>query len=173
MDSRDLGHLPYHRSMHPRLRVSGLAALLAAAALVPAVAFADPSSPAVEQRRQPSPSPDADNQYDRGMRARVAHDWAVAAEAFQRALALRAVFPEAWNELGFALRNQGRYAESLAAYDEALRQRPDFPEALEYLGEAYVKLGRLDDAQRVLERLYPLDPSRAAELAAEIKTATR
>jgi len=159
--------------MHPRLRAPGLAAILAPAALVPGVGAADPSSPAVEQRRQPSASPDADNQYDRGMRARVAHDWAAAAEAFRRALALRAVFPEAWNELGFALRNQGQYAESLAAYDEALRQRPDFPEALEYLGEAYVKLGRLDDAQRVLERLYPLDPTRAAELAEEIRTATR
>jgi tetratricopeptide (TPR) repeat protein len=159
--------------MHPRLRVSGFAVVLAATAIAPAVGLADPSAPAVEQRRQPSPSPDADNQYDRGMRARVAQDWTAAAEAFRRALALRPVFPEAWNELGFALRNQGRYAESLAAYDEALRQRPDFPEALEYLGEAYVKLGRLDDAQRVLERLYPLDPARAAELAAEIRTATR
>jgi len=96
-----------------------------------------------------------------------------AADAFRRAVALRAAFPEAWNELGFALRNQHRYAESLAAYDEALRQRPSFPEALEDLGEAYVKLGRLDDARRVLERLRPLDAGRAAELAEEIRTATR
>jgi tetratricopeptide (TPR) repeat protein len=77
-------------------------------------------------------------------------------------------FPEAWNELGYAFRNQARYPESLDAYHEALRLRPDFPEALEYLGEAYVKMGRLDEARRVLERLRPLDAERARELAEEI-----
>jgi len=156
--------------MRPRLLVAGAAV---AAALAPAAAPADPSSPAVEERRQPLPVADADGEYDRGVRARVAQDWPAAAAAFRRAVALRATFPEAWNELGFALRNQGRYAESLAAYDEALRQRPQFPEALEYLGEAYVKLGRLDDARRVLERLRPLDAARATELAEEIRTATK
>jgi tetratricopeptide (TPR) repeat protein len=81
---------------------------------------------------------------------------------------LRPAFPDAWNEPGYALRHLGRYAESLDAYGEALRLRPDFPEALEYLGEAYVKMGRLDDARRVLERLRPLDAVRARELAEEI-----
>jgi cytochrome c-type biogenesis protein CcmH/NrfG len=90
-------------------------------------------------------------------------------EAFRGSVALRPAFPEAWNELGFALRNQGRYPESLEAYDEALRLRPNFPEALEYLGEAYVKLGRLDDARRVLDRLRPLDTARAQELAEVIQ----
>ena len=93
----------------------------------------------------------------------------MAVDAFRGAIALRATFPEAWTELGFALRNQGRYTESLEAYDEALKLRPNFPEALEYLGEAYVKLGRLDDARRVLERLRPLDAGRAAELAEVIQ----
>jgi len=77
--------------------------------------------------------------------------------------------PEAWNELGFALRNQARYAEALDAYAEALRLRPSFPEALEYLGEAYVKMGRLDEARRVLDRLRPLDSGRAQELAEVIE----
>ena len=69
------------------------------------------------------------------------------------------------------MRNQGRYADSLDAYHEALRLRPDFPEALEYLGEAYVKMGRLDDARRILARLRPLDAHRADELADEIAKA--
>jgi len=128
------------------------------------LAAADPSSPAVEQKRQPPGSATAEKEYNRGVRARVAKDWAAAAEAFRRATALRPDFPEAWNELGYALRNQRRYPESLDAYAEALRLRPAFPEALEYLGEAYVKLGRLDDARKVLERLRPLDAHRAAEL---------
>src|SRR5207245_1390432 len=91
----------------------------------------------------------------------LAREWSdilsVAAAAFGRAVEMKPAYPEAWNGLGHALRNQGKYPESLKAYDEALRLRPDYPDALEYLGEAYVKLGRLDDARRVLERLKPLD----------------
>jgi cytochrome c-type biogenesis protein CcmH/NrfG len=152
--------------------IRGLIGLVVIALSV-ASSAADPSAPAVEQRRQPPAVADAQREYDRGVRARVATDWAAAVAAFRRAIALRAGFAEAWNELGFALRQQGRYAESLDAYAEALRLRPDFPEALEYLGEAYVKLGRLDEARRVLERLRPLDAGRAAELDEEIRTATR
>ena len=126
--------------------------------------IADPSSPAVEERRQPLPVPDAQAEYNRGVRARVAQNWSDAVSAFQRAVALRADFPEAWNELGYAFRNLGRYPEALDAYAEALRLRPAFPEALEYLGEAYVKLGRLEDARVVLGQLRPLDAARAHEL---------
>jgi cytochrome c-type biogenesis protein CcmH/NrfG len=130
-----------------------LAAVLSLVAAVvgspPPVAFAEPSSPAAEQVRQPvTTAPSADSEFNRGVRARLAQDWPTAVDAFRGAIAQRAEFPEAWNELGFALRNQGRYAESLQAYDEALRLRPNFPEALEYLGEAYVKLGRLESWPR-------------------------
>ena len=140
-------------------------------ALVHAASLADPSSPAVQERRQSPPVADAESEYNRGVRARVAKDWTAAVSAFRQALALRGDFPDAWNELGYALRNQGRYAESLDAYHEALRLRPDFPEALEYLGEAYVKMGRFDDARRILDRLRPLDLERARELAEEIANA--
>ena len=154
-----------------RLAALGLV-LLVGVTLTARVSRACPSSPAVEQRRQGLPAPDADSEYDRGVRARVAKDWTAAAEAFHSAITMRPAFADAWNELGFALRNQGRYPEALDAYGEALRLRPDFPEALEYLGEAYVKLKRLDDARRVLERLRVLDAGRAAELGEEIRTAT-
>ena len=142
-----------------------------AIALIPGAARAEPSSPAVEERRQSPALADADSEYNRGVRARVARDWTEAVSAFRQALALRSDFPDAWNELGYALRNQGRYPESLDAYHEALRLRPDFPEALEYLGEAYVKMGRLADARRILDRLRPLDAHRADELADEIAKA--
>jgi len=141
--------------------------------LAPCAGLAEPVGPAVEDRRQPTAAPSPESEYNRGIRARVAKDWPTAVDAFRKAINQRAAFPEAWNELGYALRNQGRYAESLEAYDEALRLRPNFPEALEYLGEAYVKLGRLADARRILQRLRPLDPGRARELAEAIKTGTQ
>jgi tetratricopeptide (TPR) repeat protein len=142
---------------------------LAVTGLLPAGALAEPSSPAAGQVRQPTATPSAESEYDRGVRARLSRDWAAAVEAQKSAVTMRPAFPEAWNELGFALRNQGRYPESLQAYDEALRLRPNYPEALEYLGEAYVKMGRLDDARRVLDRLRPLDRERAQELAEVIQ----
>jgi tetratricopeptide (TPR) repeat protein len=152
------------------LRDALLTVALAASMLQPGPVLADPSNnPAADQVRQPTATPTAESEYDRGMRARLGRDWKAAVEAQRNAVTLRPAFPEAWNELGFALRNQGNYPESLKAYDEALRLRPNFPEALEYLGEAYVKLGRLDDARRVLERLRPLDTARAKELAEEIQ----
>jgi tetratricopeptide (TPR) repeat protein len=155
-----------------RARLTYAAAFTVALGLLgdaPCAVRAEPTGPAVEQRRQPPAEASAESEYNRGIRARVAKDWTTAVDAFHKAIALRAKFPEAWNELGYALRNQGRYAESLEAYDEALRLRPNFPEALEYLGEAYVKLGRPADARRVLERLRTLDAGRARELAEVIQ----
>jgi tetratricopeptide (TPR) repeat protein len=156
------------------MRISRGAALVvvlcvATTGLASSASHAEPSSPAVEERRQPPFAAEAESEYSRGVRARLAKEWATAVEAFRAAIALRPNFPEAWNELGYAFRNQGRYPDSLDAYDQALRLRPDFPEALEYLGEAYVKMGRLDDARRVLQRLRPLDAARAEELAEVIE----
>jgi tetratricopeptide (TPR) repeat protein len=145
--------------------------IVAAAAVVALAAlggaggtFADMTSPAPVPKSAPAGST-AEDEFNRGLRARTAKDYKTAAAAFRRAVELRPAYPEAWNGLGHALRRQGDYAGSLAAYDEALRLRPDFPEALEYLGEAYVELGRMDDARRVLDRLKRLDTGRARELA--------
>jgi tetratricopeptide (TPR) repeat protein len=154
-----------------RCRSTALALALAGLALAPASSVADPSSPAVEQRRQSPAEASAESEYNRGVRARVAKNWPAAVDAFRQAVGFRADFAEAWNELGYALRHLGRYPESLDAYGEALRLRPEFPEALEYLGEAYVKMGRLDDARQVLDRLRPMDTARARELADEIAKA--
>ncbi|HTY79845.1 MAG TPA: tetratricopeptide repeat protein [Candidatus Bathyarchaeia archaeon] len=118
---------------------------------------------------QPAAVPSAEQEYNRGLTAKNAKNWQAAAASFQKAVGIKPAFPEAWNELGYALRNQGRYPESLQAYDEALKLRPNFPEALEYLGEAYVKLGRMDDARKILDRLKPLDAGRAAELSEAIE----
>ncbi|HEV8438352.1 MAG TPA: tetratricopeptide repeat protein [Methylomirabilota bacterium] len=147
---------------------SGLVSLVLGALLAAAPAGAEMPGPAPVTRPS-SAAPSAEEEYNRGLRARTAKDWRGAGAAFRKAVELKPVFAEAWNGLGYALRNQGRYQESLDAYDEALRLRPNFPEALEYLGEAYVKLGRLDDARRVLDRLRPLDAGRARELAEEIQ----
>ena len=152
-----------------RAHVIGIATVMVA--LIAPSVFADTPSPPPFQRAAPPKAPDGESEYNRGVRARVVKDWPVAIDAFQKVVKARPSFPDAWNELGFALRNVGRYPESLKAYDEALRLKPDYPEAIEYLGEAYVKLGRLEDARKMLERLRGLDARRAQDLAAVIDSA--
>jgi tetratricopeptide (TPR) repeat protein len=147
--------------MQTAIRAALVAAMLCALPVGPARAASTDREP---PPTRPAAAPTAEQEYGRGIAARSAKDWTAAVGAFKKAVAMRPAYPEAWNELGFALRNQGRYDDALAAYDEALRLRPNFPEALEYLGEAYVKLGRMDDARKTLERLKPLDAGRAGEL---------
>jgi tetratricopeptide (TPR) repeat protein len=146
--------------------VRALVAWLGLVLLGAAPAAAD-MTPAPPRSKMP-PAPSAEQEYRRGAAATRAKEWSVAAAAFGKAVEMKPDYAEAWNGLGYALRNQGKYPESLKAYDEALRLRPDYPDALEYLGEAYVKLGRLDDARRVLDRLKPLDAERARELSEAI-----
>jgi superkiller protein 3 len=125
--------------------------------------------PAPAPRPSAPARPSAEAEYNKGLQAKAAKRFSEAVADFRRAVDLRPDFPEAWNELGFALRQIGQYTDALKAYDQALRLRPDYPEALEYLGEAYVKLGRTDDARAILERLRPLDTARAQQLAEAIR----
>jgi Flp pilus assembly protein TadD len=156
-------------------RAAGLPALTAALAVVVTLALGVPS-PASADASPPSRAPAAtapvvtpERLYNEGLRLGQAKDYQGAAKAFEEAVKLRDAFPEAWNGLGFALRNQGKYPEAVKAYDRALALRPNYAEALEYLGEAYVKMNRLDDARRVLGRLEPLDKEEAGKLRALIE----
>jgi Flp pilus assembly protein TadD len=145
-----------------------IALVLALIVAAPAVARAE-SAPSPSSRG-PVQSP-AEEEYGKGMRAKRAKEWSVAVASFRKAAELKPDFPEAWNELGYALRQEGNYPASVKAYDEALRLKPRFPEALEYLGEAYVKMGQVEEARKVLDRLKPMDRMRAQELADAIAKA--
>ena len=111
--------------------------------------------------------------YNEGLAHAKRRDWRAAETAYREALRGRAAFPEAWNGLGYVLRHQRRYEDSVRAYQEALRLRPDYPAALEYLGEAYVHMERLDEARVLLERLRRLNAPEAADLARVIDSAEK
>jgi Flp pilus assembly protein TadD len=122
----------------------------------------------------PTPKPNGTPQlsgeakYNEGLAFTRAQDWQRAEISYRAAITLKPELPEAWNELGHALKRQGRLEESIPAYEQALRLRPKYPQALEYLGEAYVLLGRLGDARALHARLQPLDPKLAQQLASAI-----
>ena len=155
---------------HRMLSTFGPCLVLALLVALPEVVLAVGSGPAPTPAPPPAAPRSAETDYNAGLQAKADQRFPAAVSSFRRAVEARPDFPEAWNELGFALRQTGKYDEALRAYDRALKLRPNFPEAMEYLGEAYVKLGRLDDARGILERLKPLDAGRAEELDRAIRT---
>ncbi len=72
---------------------------------------------------------------------------------------------DAFNYLGFAARNIGRYTESLEYYQRALAIDPDHKGAHEYLGELYLLTGDLAAAQQRLAKLEELCPTGCEELS--------
>jgi tetratricopeptide (TPR) repeat protein len=151
----------------PRLSIvlTALALLLAAG---PAPADMSPAAPVTTPPPTAGP-PSAERAYNEGLDLAKRGHWARAAGAFERAVQVRDAFPEAWNGLGYALRQQARYPEAVRAYERALALRPDYVEALEYLGEAYVRMGKLDEARTILARLEPLDREEAGKLRQAIE----
>ena len=53
------------------------------------------------------------------LQAKAAKRYSDAIASFRKAVDIKANYPEAWNELGFALRQTGNYPEAIKAYDEA------------------------------------------------------
>lgn len=137
---------------------------------VTASAWADGPTPAAPPPGVPT---SAERLFQEGLDAQKKKDWRKASQSYEAAIKQRESFPEAWNGLGYSLRQQGKYPEAIKAYDRALKLRPDYAEALEYLGEAYVKMGKLDEARAVLARLEPLDKKEAAELREAIDKAKK
>ena len=142
---------------------SGCGAALLVVVLLVAPAFAVDDAPFAVPAAPP-PAPPAvspERRFNEGLALARRRDWRAAEAAYRDALRARPTLAEAWNGLGYALRNQGKYEDSVRAYHEALRLRPAYPEALEYLGEAYVQMGRLEEARRLLDRLRELNAPEA------------
>ena len=66
--------------------------------------------------------------------------------ACRQAIALKPNFPEAHNNLGNVLLEQGRDGDAIAHFQEALRLRPVFPEPHNNLANALLRQGKADDA---------------------------
>jgi tetratricopeptide (TPR) repeat protein len=118
-----------------------------------------PAAPAA-----PTHARTAESVYNEGLSLKSAEKWSEAEADFREATKLKPDFPEAWSELGHALRKRGLYDDSVKAYQEALRLRPQFPQAMEYLGETYASMGKHAEAEQMLDRLRPLDSRLAAQL---------
>jgi tetratricopeptide (TPR) repeat protein len=83
-------------------------------------------------------------------------DHAGAIAEFRRAIALDPGYAYAHNNLGNALRDNGRLDEAIIAYREALRLNKDYPEAHCGLGITLARQGRFADARAELKRGHEL-----------------
>jgi arylsulfatase A-like enzyme len=68
---------------------------------------------------------------------------------------------DAYNGLGFAFAQQGRYDEALAAFEEAQRVKPDFARAHFNAGYTLLQMGREQEAVAPLRRALKVDPDHA------------
>lgn len=137
-----------------------LALALAPAAPVLAMGPADAGTPAAKP---------ADPNFTEGRKAIDRKDWAAAVPLFQQVVAKDDKNADAFNWLGFALRNQGDTDKAFAAYNRALELDPRHRGAHEYIGEAYLKVGNLAKAEEHLKRLDSLCTFGCAEYT-ELKT---
>lgn len=65
------------------------------------------------------------------------------------------------NNLGLALKNQGKYKEALKAYEKALQLKPDYYEAMNNLAVTYEMLGDNKKAKLFYKKALSLKPSYA------------
>ena len=98
----------------------------------------------------------ADPDFTAGKAAIDRKDWAAAIPLFQKVVAKDEKNADAFNWLGYALRNQGDYDKAFVAYNRALEINPKHRGAHEYLGEAYLKTNNLPKAEEQLKALDSL-----------------
>jgi tetratricopeptide (TPR) repeat protein len=111
----------------------------------------------------------ADPNFAEGKKAIDAKDWPKAVDLFAKVVAKDEKNADAFNWLGYALRNQGDYPKAFAAYEKALGIDPRHKGAHEYIGEAYLKVNDLAKAEEHLKRLDSICTFGCAELT-ELKT---
>ncbi|MFN4274912.1 MAG: tetratricopeptide repeat protein [Ferrovibrio sp.] len=124
--------------------------LTALLALSPVTVFAMGSDPATTAAKP------ADPDFAEGRKAIDAKDFATAAAKFQAVVARDDKNADAFNWLGYALRNQGDYEKAFIAYNKALELDPKHRGAHEYIGEAYLKTNQPEKAEEHLKRLSSL-----------------
>jgi len=105
---------------------------------------------------------DAGAHYNLGLARRGCGRLDASAHAFERALALKADYPEALVNLGIVREYQQRPEEAVLAYKAALQLQPRNTDAWTNLASAFTALGRHGEALAAADRAAGLDPARVA-----------
>lgn len=91
-------------------------------------------------------------------------DYATAANFAEKAANAAPQNPHLWFMYGYAARLSGNYGKSIEAYNRGLKADPKGIEGLSGLAQTYARMGKFDEAKRLLNQLLALDPKRSNEL---------
>ena len=105
--------------------------------------------------------------YDRAMAAERLDRLDIVEKDLKRVISMKPDYAHAYNALGYTLAEKtNRLAEAMTLIQQAVKLAPDDPFILDSLGWVYYRMGRLDDAVKVLQDAYMTrsDPEIAAHL---------
>ena len=91
-------------------------------------------------------------------------DFGSAATYAERATQAAPQDPKLWFLLGYSARLSGRYPTSINAYEKGLRLQPGSVEGLSGMAQTYAKMGRIDEAKRLLMQVIAANPNRDTDL---------
>lgn len=93
-----------------------------------------------------------------------AGNYAAAVDYAERASRSSPNDPHIWFLLGYAARLAGKSQISIDAYNRGLRISPSSLEGMSGLAQTYARLGRREEAQRLLNQVLASDPRRTGDL---------
>jgi tetratricopeptide (TPR) repeat protein len=91
-------------------------------------------------------------------------DSAAAANYAERAVQAAPQDAKLWFLLGYASRLASRYANSLNAFQKGLQLQPGSVEGLSGMAQTYARMGRIDEAKRLLTQVIAANPKRETDL---------
>ncbi len=87
-----------------------------------------------------------------------------AADYAQRAVKAAPQDNKLWFLLGYTSRLAGRYQTSVDAYQHGLQTAPGNADGMSGLAQTYARMGRTDDAKRLLAQVIRANPNRTNDL---------
>jgi tetratricopeptide (TPR) repeat protein len=78
--------------------------------------------------------------------------------AFQRVIAIKPDYAEAYSNMGNALQDQGKLEEAIEVYIKALSLKPDYAEAYNNMGNVLLDQGKLEEAIEAFNKALSLTP---------------
>jgi len=82
-------------------------------------------------------------------------------EAYNKALAIRPDYADAYNNMGNTLKDQGKLEEAIKAYIRALAIKPDNADAYSNMGIALKEQGKLEEAMEAYNKALAIKPDYA------------
>ena len=84
-----------------------------------------------------------------------------AIEAYNKALALKPDYADAYFNMGVALKEQGKLEEAIEAYNKALALKPDYADAYNNMGVTLQEQGKLEEAIEAYNKAFAIKPDYA------------